>query len=331
MLTPAYKLTVGGKVVDTTDEPRASTVVELCVALDMDTPADSFTLTLGQVGGLRPERDDEATVELGYADDGGLTQVITGTVVAVEPGLTTTRVVGATAAHALLRTFVDQTYEGKTAGAMVRDLADQAGVDTASVDDGITFPAYVIDGRRSVHRHLRDLADLCGFDVYVDASGRLVFEPFAGGQTIHTLEYAKHVVALEMAQAPAYAGIVEAWGESSGGGHGEEGWAWLTKDFGGSRGTAGSGSPTLRLERSALRTPDAARAAASAAHTTIERRRVSGRVWTTGNPAVALGDAVRLSELPDATLNGTFQVRSVTHRLTKADGFVTGVGFRSLA
>ncbi len=31
MLTPAYKLTIGGKVIDTTDKPQASTVVELMV------------------------------------------------------------------------------------------------------------------------------------------------------------------------------------------------------------------------------------------------------------------------------------------------------------
>ena len=34
MLKPAYKLTIGRKVVDTTDEPKASTVVDLKVALD---------------------------------------------------------------------------------------------------------------------------------------------------------------------------------------------------------------------------------------------------------------------------------------------------------
>ena len=40
MLKPAYKLTLGGQLVDTADEPRASTVVDLEVRLDMDIPAD---------------------------------------------------------------------------------------------------------------------------------------------------------------------------------------------------------------------------------------------------------------------------------------------------
>src|SRR6266849_5745748 len=167
MLTPAYKLTIGKKVIDTTDKPQASTVVDLKVALDMDTPADSLIVLLGRVGKLKPQRDDAATLELGYADNGGLTQVVTGTVADLGPTLINTRVVAYTSAASLLRTFVDQTYENKTAAEIVRDLADQASVDVARTDDGITFPAYVVDGRSSVYYHMRDLAGLCGFDLYV--------------------------------------------------------------------------------------------------------------------------------------------------------------------
>lgn len=331
MLKPTYKLTIGDKIIDTTDEPQASTVVDLTVELDMDTSADSFTLVLGQVNGLKPERDDEATIELGYADDGELTQVMTGTVVAVEPGLTTARVVGYSGVQTLLRTFVDQTYESKTAGQIFRDLADQAGVDVATDEDGITFPAYVIHGRRSVYHHMRELADLCGFDLYVNADGELVFERFVSGNTIHLLEHAKHILELDVLQAPPRAEEVEAWGESPSGSQGEEAWAWLTKDFSGSKGTAGSGEPKLLLERPALRTADAAQAAAEAAHTRIQRRTLRGRLLTVGQPQVKLGDAIRLRDVPEGALNDTFQVRSVTHRITKLEGFTTAIEFRSIS
>jgi len=69
---------IGRKVVDTTDKPQASTVVDLNVALDLDTPADSFTLVFGNVGSFKPARDDETKIELGYADNGGFKQVMTG-------------------------------------------------------------------------------------------------------------------------------------------------------------------------------------------------------------------------------------------------------------
>lgn len=330
MLTPAYKLTLGRKLVDTTDEPKASTVVDLNVALDMDTPADSFTLVLGNVGRFRPAREDEAKIELGYADNGGFTQVMAGTVVRVEPNLKTIRVAGHSASEKLLRTFVEQTYENKTAGAIVRELAAKAGVEVATAEDGINFPAYVIDGRRSVEQHMRDLTGLCGFDLYINADGKLVFEKFIGGKTVHVFEYAKHIIELEAEKSNPRASRVEAFGESRAGQNGDESWAWLTKDFSGAKGQAGSGDPLLLLEKPALRTRDGARTAAQASMTAIQRRTLRGRLLSLGRPEVKLGDAIRLSGMVDEALNTNFQVRNVTHRITKLGGFTTTVGFRSI-
>lgn len=330
MLNPAYKLTIGNKVVDTTDKPQASTVVDLTVALDLDTPADSFTVVLGQVGGLKPQRTDKAQIELGYADDGGLTQVMSGVVDAVEPTLTTTRIVGFSAAP-LLRTFVDQTYESKTAGEIVSDLASQAGVDVETADDGIDFPAYVVDGRRSVQYHMLDLAAMCGFDLYITPEGKIVFQKFANGNTVHVLEYAKHILDLDLRQLPPLAEEVTSWGESPGSGHGDNAWAWLTKDFSGLKGASGSGSPTLLFEEPALRTTDAAATAAGAVETVIRRRKIRGQVLIPGDPSAKLGDAIRLKGLPDSSLDGTYQVRAVTHRMTKVRGFTTAVEFRAIS
>jgi len=330
-LTPAYRLTVGGKVVDTTEEPRTSTVVSLAVSLDLDTPADSLTLVLGQVDGLRPARGDDVRVELGYTDDDDLTRVMIGTVTAVEAGLTRTRVVAHAGASLFLHATTDRTFESKTAGAIVRDLAGSAGVEVAAADEGINFPAYVVDGRQSLYRHVRDLADLCGFDVYLDPSGKLVFRRFAGSGTVHVFEYAKHLMELSVLETPAPAVTVEAWGESPGLGRGSNAWAWLTKDFGGSKGTSGRGSGTVLLERAALRTAEAAQKAADSAFTATVRREVRGRMVGLGRPQLALGDAVRLSGVPTRDLDQTYQVRSVTHRITKSGGFTTAAEIRSTA
>lgn len=329
MLTPAYKLTLGRKLIDTTDEPKASTIVDLTVMLDMDTPADEFRLVLGNVGRFRPAREDEAKIELGYADNGSLTQVMVGDVVRVEPNLKTIRVLGHSAADKLLRTFVEQTYENKTAGAIVRELAEKAEVDVQTAEDGINFPAYVVDGRRSAYHHMRDLAGLCGFDLYVNAEGKLVFEKFIGGKTVHVFEFAKHLIELEVDKSNPRAGRVEAFGESRAGQNGDESWAWLTKDFSGAKGQAGTSDPLLLLEKPALRTRDGARTAAQAMMTAIQRRTLRGRLLSLGRPEVKLGDAIRLSGMADDTLNANFQVRSVTHRITKLGGFTTSVGFRS--
>lgn len=330
MLTPAYKLTLGERIVDTTDEPQASTVVSLTVALDLETPADSCTLVMGQVGSFRPARGDEANIELGYADNGGLTQVLSGTLTAVEPGLTTRRLVVHSAAAALLRSFADTTHENKNAGDIVRELAGAAGVAVAQADAGISFPAYVIDGRRSAWQHMRELADLCGFDLYLNPDGELVFQRFVNGRTVHVFDFARDLIALEQLQKEPAAETVEAWGESPTGSEGEDAWGWLTKDFSGTKGSSGSGDPTLLLERPVLRTAEAAQSAAEALHTELQRRSVRGRLLVLGNPAVKLGDTIRLQQNPEEELNGTFQVRSVTHQISKAKGFTTLIGFRGI-
>ena len=330
MLTPEYKLTFGSKVIDTSDEPQASTMVDLTITLDMDAPADSFTLLLGQVDGLQPQRDDEARIELGYAENGGTARVMSGTVQTVEPGLVTSRIIGHSTAAALLKSFADETFQNKKAGQVVRDLAGRASVDVASAEDGIEFPAYVIDGQRSFHHHMHDLAGLCGFDLYIDPDGELVFEKFAFSGTIPVFEYAKHVLELQVEDSPPRAGSVEAFGESPGSSRGEESWAWLSKDFSGLKGSAGSGDPKLLLERPVLRTSQAARTAALAAQTAIQRRTRRGRLLIQGSPEVKLGGAIRLRDVPDEELNATYQVRRVNHRITKAAGFTTEIGFRSL-
>ena len=328
MLTPAYNLTIGDRVVDSTEEPRASALTDLTVSLNMDVPADSFTLVLGRVGGLSPKRDDDASIELGYAD-GDLQKVITGKVASTEPGLTSMRVIGYSPAAVLLRSSGELNFEGKTAGAIVQDLAGKAGVGVARADDGITFPYYVIDGRRSFYSHIKDLARLSGLDLYIDPDGEIILERFTGGRTVHVLEYGKHIIETEISEAAPPAVSVEAWGESPGGGGAEEAWAWLTKDFSSSLGKAGSNGAKLLVERSSLRTAGAARTAAEAALTEVLRRSVRGRLTIAGRPEILLGDSIRIAGIPDGP-EGTFQVRSITHRITKALGFTTAVGFRSI-
>lgn len=329
LLHPAYKLTIGDKIVDTTDEPQASTAVSIDVALDLAVPADSFTLVLGQVGGFQPQRDDDAKIELGFADD-ELTQVMVGKVLSVDEGLTTRRILGQGPMRLLLASSLAETFLNMSAGDIVQRLAQEVGLTVGRAEPGITFPAYVVDSRRSLYRHLCDLAELCGFDLYVNSDGELVFAPFQRGNAIHIFDYGKQILELEFEQRPPLAGQVQVWGESAGGDQGENSWAWLAKDFGNLKGVGGEAQPVLLLERSAVRTGEAARAAAEAAFTRLERQRLRGSLLSTGQPQVKLGDAVELRRLPQASFDGTYQVRSVRHRLDKTRGFTTRIGFRSI-
>ena len=325
MLTPTYRITFEQRVIDAASEPKASTVMELVVQCAMDTPADSVTLELGQVGSFRPALENALTVALGYANADTLTQVFNGALVTVEPGLLTLRAMGLSPAHRLLRHFANETFESQRAGEIVRALAERAGVAVAEAEEGIAFPAYVIDGRRNFYSHLRELAALCGCDLYTNPAGELVFKRFANGRAVHTFTYGEQILSLRIWKGPPAAASVEAWGQ--GPGRSGDAWAWLTKDFGALKGSAGSGTPRHLLERPALRTAKAAQTAAEALQRRLQRRALRGQVRVPGAPQVQLGDAIRLEALPTAAHNAAYQVRNVTHRLTKAGGFITEIGF----
>lgn len=336
MLRPGYRITIGDNVVDTTAEPKASTLVELTVRLDLDTPVDAATLVQGQVGGLRAEPGDDLAVELGYSDsEDGLIRVLTGTVVTVEPGIRTERVVGHSRADVLLRTFVDQTFEDMTAGDIVRELAGQAGLDVDRIEDGLSLPAYVVDGRRNALRHVRDLARLCGFDTYLTPEGALVFEAFTGSRDVHRVKYGEHVLLAEQWHARPAAGTVHVYGESPGSSRGDESWAWPTKDFEPRRGSAGTGTPTLLVERPALRSSQAAQTHAQGVADALQAASLRVRLRLQGRPQVKLGDLMRLERFPAKAavdrLDGNYQVRGVQHRITKRDGLLTDVTLRGLA
>ena len=113
--------------------------------------------------------------------------------------------------------------------------------------------------------------------------------------------------------------------------NGSESWAWLSKDFDALKGVAGSGSPTVLLQESVFcELGQSANTAALALETEIKRNQVRGTLMSMGRPQVRLGDAVRFKDLPESELNQIFQVRAVTHRICKKDGFTTEIKFRSI-
>ena len=323
MLRPAYRLSIGTTTTDSTGD-LAATVIRVDVEVDMEVPAGRLAVVLGNTDGLTVAEGDPVSVELGYADN-GLSKVIEGTVVALEPTISTYRIEGLSAMIRLLDLRLHQTYEKQTAGAIIADLAGQAGLATGEVQDGIEFPFYVVDDSKSAYEHARALAQKCGFDLYLDVDNNLIFKKYEQAGADHTFEYGVNVISWEVRrQEPAY-GRVEVWGESPASSQGEDTVSWLTKSPQDFAGRAGSGEPLLLIRDRSIRTKAAADTYAQAALRQIERQALTGTLTVLGAPQVKLGDAVEVTGMPQADVNGTYQVRGIRHRLSKTTGFVTTV------
>jgi hypothetical protein len=85
---------------------------------------------------------------------------------------------------------------------------------------------------------------------------------------------------------------------------------------------AGSGN-TLRLADPAIRTKEAAVAAAEGRLGALTRRATFGTAVVVGAANVALADAVTFAQAPDDRLRGVFQVKRVLQHFSKSHGFTT--------
>jgi phage protein D len=311
MLRPAYEISLGSVTLSSEQlEPLASVVVERA----QNAGADRALLMLGERPDLAVQEGDAATVKLGW--EGDSTLVFTGTVDAVDRGLHGIEVTCAGSAVLLARARATTTYVVQTAGQVVTALAGDAGVDVGAVQDGVQLPVYVADSARSHHAHCLRLARWCGFGLYCEETGALVFGPFSAGAPARTFRYGADLLSACVQRAMA-AGDATVIPESPASSQGDETASWLVKDP--SPNAGGSGA-TILCEP-AMRTKEAAATVAQAWADRVARASVSGRIEVAGAADVGLGASVALKDMPDAQLDDTYEVRALRHVLDRRRGF----------
>ena len=319
MLKPVFKIKIGSE----TYEPGShSPVLKVDVNLNMDIPADSVEIILGvDDNTLKIKEGDDAIIELGY--EGELKKVFTGSVDNVIPAISTLRVRGLNYASKLLELRVNKVFEKQTAGKIVGELAKVAGVKEDTVKPGISFPYYVIDDSKNSYEHIKELAGLCGYDVYMTNENKLVFKSYEKKDT-HTLEYGVNIIDADYDEDRPMIKSVNVQGESPSSFKGADTSHWLTKRS--VDGLSGSGSGVL-FTHPALRDKDTAAKVAKAIMDGLQRN-LSGTIETVGNADVKLGDILEVKGMTNSKMNGEFQVRSVEHQMSKSKGFITTLGWR---
>jgi len=319
MLKPVFKIKIGSE----TYEPGSqSPVLKVDVNLNMDIPADSVEIILGvDDNTLKIKEGDDAIIELGY--EGELKKVFTGSVDNVIPAISTLRVRGLNYASKLLELRVNKVFEKQTAGKIVGELANVAGVKEDTVKPGISFPYYVIDDSKNSYEHIKELAGLCGYDVYMTNENKLVFKNYEKTGT-HTLEYGVNIIDADYDEDRPMIKSVNVQGESPSSFKGADTSHWLTKRS--VDGLSGTGSGVL-FTHPALRDKDTAAKVAKAIMDGLQRN-LSGTIETVGNADVKLGDTLEVKGMTNSKMNGEFQVRSVEHQMSKSKGFITTIGWR---
>ena len=335
-LRPTFTLTIGS-LSSSTDNPVAAPGT-LLVDRDMDVPADALRVHLRERAGIGV--GDAVTLGLGH--DGEEETVFTGAVEAVRPAISGVEVRALGKTHDLLNLRTSTTYVNQSAGSIARDLIGQAGLSTGTVDDGPVLPRYAVDRPLSGYRHLKELADRLGYELYADRDGNLMFHPLGPAANLDALGGAlgAAVGGLLGAGGESYAfgqqllsaatgsrdvawGTVEVGGESPISRQGDTTEHWLTTDDADYMGSAGDGEPALLVRDPVARTKDLADRFAAGRLAVAARSARGVSITVLGRPQVDLGHTVAVADVPDETVNGSGYVRAIRHRFSDEAGFVT--------
>jgi hypothetical protein len=288
---PTYQLRIGGLKLSSA---AGSAVLSLQVQRAKCGGAGELQATLGAGHGLDVALQDPVQLEMGW---GANTEpVFTGRLAAIESayGFGAPRLM-LTAFDPLMRLMrapqKPRSFQNQTPGDIVKAHAADAGIGIGTVQDGPRL-AHALLHRQSAYEQCRTLAERCGFDLYASADGRLQFARFARRSADAVLQHGIDLLELRRSQVAAAAGVTVV-PESPASSAGDETSTWLVKD------------------------PSAHAATAGDADTLTISDPLPGR------PALQLGQAVELRGVPEAALNGVYELLALQHRLDVARGFST--------
>jgi phage protein D len=289
--------------------------------------ADGAEILTASAQGPTAARGDLGSIKAGY-NDTSADLVFTGAIDRIRYSLDgVTRFGASSGAAALCRLRVNQSYEQSKAGDIVSDLAQRAGVDPGSIEDGADYPFFAVDDRGNAWVHIAKLARNNGFAAYFSADGKLNFTPVEAGEPVQTFRYGEDILGLDLVASVPAAGKVSVTGEGAAGSNGSDAWGWLLKDATSVTSESGDGDLTSVASDASLRSAAATQTAADRIAAGIGFAALRGWLLTAGASAVVLGSAIAIEGAPQAALNGTCLVERVKHRYTKSGGFTTLIFF----
>lgn len=319
MLRPSYSINLDN---NTFSSDSLGPLVALEVRRCKNGGADEAILSLGRVPALDPAEGGDVTIELGW--DGDTELVFTGVVEAVDRGIGRMEVLCLGQQMKPMRARGDRAFVNQSAGQVVEALASEVGVETETIEDGIDLPVYLVDSSRAFYDHCLGLARRCGFDLYTTEEGKLVFSQFAVTSADDTFRYGEQIVNASVEKGVPLEGVTMV-PESPASSSGDETASWLIKDSSPHKGEVGGGAATLLVSDPLLRAKEAADTAANARLYLSRRDAVVGHVELMGSPEIRLGEALALEGVPDAGVDGLYQVMAVRHCLDRRRGFRTYV------
>lgn len=239
--------------------------------------------------------------------------VWSGRVEAVQRCAGAVQISGLASTAILSRVRRSATWSEQTVADIVRDLVGDL---DSEIEADLDLPNYSIDNRRSIWRHLHELARLSGAELSCAADGGVRFILASRENATQELFYGIDLIDWQLTrrQSPVPAGAVEHAAASSAG---SDKWHWLAHD-------PAAGNDQTVSTPAAFRTRAAADQYSQAVEQRAARAALRGSVWLGGRPDLRPGTLIELKQLPEGD-SGPLRIRSVTHQLDGESGFITAL------
>jgi hypothetical protein len=339
----AYAIEIGGQSLSS-QKAAGSSLVALEVERGMGSSGGRCGLRLWPTARPRPQSGDPLRVEI---DAGaGMKTIFTGEIQTARGDVETWSIQGRDGMGRLAELELEKSYEEVSAGFIVKDLVDAAGAEAGTLDEGPSFPRYVLHGGTRALQHAQRLGNLIGADLYTDGKGRVHFRRPKPQASRHQLYWGESVLDIELAQRERLGDSIDVWGEGAAGTDGADREHWLATDLSGVRGKATlEGQPDAprvsvgRLGKrprvivdGAIRSADAAEDVAAALMQAQALRPFVGSVLLPGLVDIDPGDWIELLDLPtnlrpSPAPTVKLRVRRLWHFLSPSQGLLTRLGF----
>ncbi len=320
----SYNITVGSTTVSSKDK---AVLKELQVNSALKVPVNTAEILLVNYKGAAFKPTDKVAIELGL--DGKNSKVFTGVVDSVEHSLNTIRIISFSAIVALTLKQSNEVFENKSTGDICKQLVSGSKLTTGKVDDGVTFPRYVLNGNRNIWQNLDQLASFSGTDLFADKDDKINFVTYkSSGAAI--FNDGEQILDLEKElMEPPYDGA-EVYGESPAGqGQSDEAVFWFKKEE--VVGTAGKTSGTVaRYVIASARNKQLCSSIAKNLLNTSSST-ANGRALVLNGEKVSLGGTVNFKGVPDKGLDGFYKVVAINHQLNEKYGFTTEIMWEETA
>ena len=185
MLKPSVSLILGSLKYD-------RHVFKASVSLGLLPHVNSVEIRLPGTVEISAAIGDDASLDM--LSDGDMMRVLTGKIAAIQKKLHSSQVLLVDTAFELAHTRVSATYTEQDAGAIISNLANDAGIASHTIEADLPLASYVADQNATAAEHIVKLTALSDCIAFISAEGELNVIKRPSGQADNALLYGREFI-----------------------------------------------------------------------------------------------------------------------------------------